>query len=512
MNRLVPVLLFLGFAFLCLGFVFARAVPGMPITWVFFGLAVVALIAAVFKDIRFWKEILTQRATKQGMNVATLTLIVIGILGAVNYLAFRHNKKIDTTREKLYSLSPQSKDVARSFNDDLKVIAFFDESRPDIRQDKQKFKELVSLYESENPKLQVRWVDPVKRPDELQAYDVKTASAVVLEYKGKKGRIDEFTEQAFTNALLKLKREKNKVVYYLTGHGEVDFESSDVLGASSLKKYLTDAGYEVRKLNLLEKAEIPTDGEEIIIAGPKQAYLEKEVGAIRAYLKNGGRLFIALDPGVKSGLTGLLKEMGIDFRGNYILDLNGERIGVGPATAVGLNFSPTSDITKNFPGQGRTVAIFHIASQLKPLASKPEGVNVDEIVKSSEYSFTKPELKTGEVRFVEGKDEKGPLTIAATVNGKFKDGKEFDAVVYGDSDFMTNRMVDTLANRDLVMNSISFLAKDLDQVNIRPKSSNAAPVTITKVQGVFIWYGLLFALPLAVIMAGSVVYFRRRAA
>jgi ABC-type uncharacterized transport system involved in gliding motility auxiliary subunit len=48
--------------------------------------------------------------TQYGTNSIVMTLIVIGILGMVNFLGKKHHKRVDLTSAQLYSLSDQSKE------------------------------------------------------------------------------------------------------------------------------------------------------------------------------------------------------------------------------------------------------------------------------------------------------------------------------------------------------------------------------------------------------------------
>ena len=41
-------------------------------------------------------------------------------------------------------------------------------------------------------------------------------TAVSLEYNGHKTMFEDFTEQGFTNAIIKVTREKNKTIYFVT--------------------------------------------------------------------------------------------------------------------------------------------------------------------------------------------------------------------------------------------------------------------------------------------------------
>ncbi len=517
MSKLGKILLFVGLVFLVMWFVSMRALSGnlLPFVWVLLGLGVLSIIAAFVKDFRFFVELSGQRTTKHGLNMGVLVLIVMAILIGVNFIGYRHVKKIDYTKEGLHSLSDQTKNILKSLSGEMLVHAFYTDNK-DGGANQQKFKDLVEMYSSYSPKVKYVFVNPIKKPEEAKAFDVNVDGAIVIEYKGKKNKFDEPTEQAFTNAIIRVTREKNKVVYFMNGHGERDLESAEVDGAQNFKKYVSDSGYDIKPFNFVETAEIPADAAVLIIAGPKQPFLDPEIRSLKDFLYRGGKLFLALDPGTRTNLAGLTKTIGVEFKNNYILDQLGQMVGGGGATAVGYVYSTTNEVTKGFK---QAMTIFHIASQLKVAPGKPDAIQVEEIVKSSPASFTKGELKQGEAKFIQGKDEKGPLTIVASVQGKMKkddpkqpEAGEFSAIISGDSDFISNQLIDTQLNHDLAVNAVAFLAKDKELVSIRPKTSEGTALTITQTQSTVLYYGLVFLLPLLIFFSGSFVWFRRRMA
>jgi ABC-type uncharacterized transport system involved in gliding motility auxiliary subunit len=517
MSKLGQILLFVGLVFLVLWFVSMRAFSGslLPFVWVLLGLGVACVVAAIFKDIKFFVELSGQRTTKHGLNLGVLVVIVTAVLVAVNFIGFRHPKKFDYTKEKLHSVSDQTKSVVKNLDSDLIVRGFFADNQAEAAGEKAKFKDLADLYSAESPKVRVSFINPMKRPDEAKASEITTSGTVAMEYKGRKAKFDDLTEQGFTNAIIKITRGTNKIIYFVTGHGERSIEGSDVSGAQNLKKYLTDSSYDVKPLSFLEKPQVPDDAAVVIIAGPQTAFFQPELSALKDYLYKGGKLFIALDPGSKTNLSSfILENLGIEFKNNYILDQLGQMVGGGAATAVGIVYSSTNDITKHF----NAMTLFHMASQLKISKDKSASVTIDELVKSSPKSFSKTEIRGDKVRFEEGKDEMGPLTIVAQAMGKLKDetGKpaatEFQAVVAGDSDFLTNQLIDTQLNHDLALNVVSSLAKDKELVSISPRTAQGSSVTITQVQSTILYYGLVFILPLSMFFAGGAVWYRRRTA
>src|SRR4051812_46752415 len=60
-----------------------------------------------------------------GINVALQLLVVIFIIGAINFISFRHFHRWDFTRDQKYALSPQTKNLLGSLQKPVKAIVYF---------------------------------------------------------------------------------------------------------------------------------------------------------------------------------------------------------------------------------------------------------------------------------------------------------------------------------------------------------------------------------------------------
>jgi ABC-type uncharacterized transport system involved in gliding motility auxiliary subunit len=84
--------------------------------------------------------------------------------------------------------------------------------------------------------------------------------------------------------------------------------------------------------------------------------------------------------------------------------------------------------------------------------------------------------------------------------------------VFGDSDFATNEHLDGLRNRDLFVNSINWLAGDVEQITVRPNVSRASSFAMSQEEFRRIQYLSLFVLPEAIAVFGVVSWWLRRRA
>src|SRR5438309_2979505 len=84
-----------------------------------------------------------RRSTQYGTNTVVMTVIVIGILGMINFVGKRHHKRVDLTSAKLYSLSDQTRKVVKDLKNEVKIFHFAKESNPAIH-------DLLTEYKSIN--------------------------------------------------------------------------------------------------------------------------------------------------------------------------------------------------------------------------------------------------------------------------------------------------------------------------------------------------------------------------
>lgn len=469
------------------------------------------VLLAVAFDYKMYVEFLSMRTTKHGMNMGAMILIVLVFVVCINYLANRHNKSWDLTQEKLNSLSEQSEQLAKGLKETVEFKVFTrGESAPE---EKQRVRQTLQQYTDVTPQIKVRYINPYVDAALAMEYlnglpDRDTAPTVVFaEHKGKKIRVDRpFDEAAVTGALIKATRQGEAKIYFIKGHGEKDIDGDSDQSLRELARTLTESSFIVESLNLIDRKEIPKDAAVVAIVGPAMPYLESELQWLRDYVKQGGRILIALDPGQRHGLANLTKTLGVEFQNNYVITTQ-PVVGGGPAMILGRTFDLASGITRSFP-QGSSISLFYLTSEVTSAPGKPDSIVVSELVKSDASAFTVVDVRKPLAEKPQGK----VVTLAVVASGTVEpDSKAFEAVVFGDSDFMINRSLLAGINKDLALNAFAELANQKDLLSIRPKLPKGSTLILTRYSSL----GLLMftiALPLFLLITSGVVWFRRRGA
>jgi gliding motility-associatede transport system auxiliary component len=472
MGKLTPVMAIIGLVLIAVSVVFN------------FG-----AIVGVFKN----------RQGKLGANTIILLVAVLALVVVANFLGYRHHKRFDLTTEGLYSISEQTKKVAANLSKDVKVIYF--------NKDETQFSDLMREYKYAGSRISYERVDPQKSPGLVRQYKPKREGDIAVVAGDRTEIISSGTEQAVTNAILKVTRDTVKTVCFVEGHGEKPLsDTQGPTGYGTAEQRLKDENFQVKTVLLAREQQVPSECAALVVAGPKNSITPPETAMIGKYLDGGGKAMLLLDPETKPELDDVLKSWGIEAADNIAIDATGrgQLVGAGPTAPLVFDYGSHS-ITKDFT---RTLTVFPEARSLK--ITNGAGANVSPLLKTSEASFAKDKIPTGpEIPFDEAKDQKGPLTLGAA-GSKNASGKESRLVVIGDSDFATNGAFKFQSNGDLFLNSINWLAEEEDLISIRPKSMTNRSVTMSESQ---LYTFLLFTvalMPLAVLGSGAYIWWKRR--
>ena len=181
LKRLVDFLAPLGFlvAVSALGWTrYGKTLPGGLRPYLIAALALVLLHLLLR-----WEDAtrgLGRRQLKYGTNTFVLVVVTLGLLGGANYLASRHTKRFDLTKDQRYSLSDQTRKVLAGLKDEVK-LTYFQRQR-----DMARGQDRLAEYQALSPKLKVEYVDPIQSPAKAQAYDVRAPWPVLVVEKGDK--------------------------------------------------------------------------------------------------------------------------------------------------------------------------------------------------------------------------------------------------------------------------------------------------------------------------------------
>src|SRR5215475_11909181 len=369
------------------------------------------------------------RQGKLSANTVVLSVAVLALVVVANFLGFRHHKRFDLTAEGLYSISDQTKKVVANLPKDVKVIYFSNEEN-------QQFSDLMKEYKYAGPRLTYERIDPNQRPEVARQYNLKRMRDIVVAAGERNETISDTSEQAVTNAILKVTRDKLKTVCFVEGHGEKSLSDTQASGYSTVEKRLKDENYQLKTVLLAREQQVPSECAALVVAGPKQALTPPEAAMIGKYLDGGGKAMLMLDPETDPQLGDVLKTWNIQAVDNIAIDASGrgQLVGAGPQAPLITEYG-SHTITKDF---GRTMSVFPLARAIK-VTGGAGGSNVSPLLTTSENSFAKDKITPGQqIKLEPDKDQKGPLILGAAASRSVAAKTEARLVVIGDSDFAMN--------------------------------------------------------------------------
>ncbi len=475
-------------------------------------LCVLALVASLSG----YRDLWGQRTTRYGLNALVMIVLILGVIGLVEAVSYRHNWRADLTENRRYSLAPQTIKVLQELPVPVKATAFFRLDQPG----KRTTEELLRQYASRaDGKFTWDFVDPDRNPIAARQYAIESYGTVVLEAMTRGGqqkqeKVLDAEEEKLTNALIRVTREGKRTIYFVKGHGEKELSGSDPAALSQVKAAIEKLNYEVKELLLAREPKVPADAAILVLAGPQKDLLPTEVDALSNYIAAAGKVLFMVDPFQAPGLTALLERYGLGLGNNLIIDISplSRLNNFGPGVPIVIDY-PSHPITRGF----RAFTIFPEARTVTVKEKPPEGVSVHALARTSAESWAarnQEAIRRGQISRESG-DPIGPLTIAAvaTVDAKAgaddRKGGKARLVVIGDSDFVSNRIFNFEGNSDFFLNTVSWLAEEENLIAIRPRENRPSPIFLSDIQRLAF---LLVppAIPLAMIVASVATWWRKR--
>jgi ABC-type uncharacterized transport system involved in gliding motility auxiliary subunit len=473
-----------------------------------------------------WRQVAAfarRRQTRYGAVATSGVVLALGIVIAVNYILSRQNVRWDLTAAGQYSLSDQTRRVLESLQSPIGVLVFARE------EEFPRFRDRLGEYEYVSSQVSVEYVDVDRNPLRARQYDVQSYGTIVFEYEGRVERVVSSSEQELTNALIKAVEGEERTVYFVQGHGERDPADSEREGYSTLVEALQRDNLAVETVVLAQTGAVPDDATVLVIAGPETDLLPSEADLVRAWLDEGGKLLLLLDPPDAAdeagapNLVALAAEWGMEMGTDVVVDASGvgQLLGTDASVPVAASYPPHA-ITDGF----NLLTAFPLARSVRPVAGGVEGRIAEAFVETSPRSWAEhdlSELAGGEVALDEDAgDVPGPVPIAAAVSmvidAAAGDDAETDAgdppqarvAVFGDSDFAANGAVGIQGNSDLALNALNWLAEQDNLIAIRPREPEDRRITLTADQQARIYWLALLMIPGAIFGVGVYTWWNRR--
>jgi ABC-type uncharacterized transport system involved in gliding motility auxiliary subunit len=308
-------------------------------------------------------------------------------------------------------------------------------------------------------------------------------------------------------ALLKLTRDKPRVVGFLTGHGERKPLGEANADLGRFVQGLSDEGIRSIELNLNEQATIPSNIDLLVIASPQILFSENEVTRITQWIDEGGAVLGLTDPNSVSWLEPLKNTLGVFQLAGTLVDATGQGLGVGDPSFVAITRYPEHELLKGFS----LTTLFPQSVAWAKIENN--AFHAQSLLRSGERSWTETGNIKNDIAFSAAEAEiPGPhdLALALTRLSPRPDRAEQRIVLLGDGDFLSNTYLGNAGNRALGVRIINWLVADDALIDLTPAQAPDRILKLTRTKLAVIGFGFLFALPLLMVVIGFWIVWRRK--
>jgi len=475
------------------------------------------------------------------LNLVLQAVLVVSFFGGLNYVAKNHVWRFDLTKQRKFSLSPETLSYIKNLDRPVHIVITLS-SESENAEVRGLIDEYVYTTE-EHPtgRITKEKLDVYQNRRRSEELGVDQADIIVL-LSGNRRRIvtvselytmkakqrDSFLgEQVLTAAILDVSEPTRQKVYFLEGHAELRVDDADAQrGLSGLRDNLRLRNFEVETLNLTVARAIPADAALLVSVRPKNGYSRQEQELLRQYLApNAGRLILFLEPGISTaalGIDDLLLDWGVLVHNDIIVDPEpGSMAENGDLLLWAFSDHPITRTLHEYPqplrlGSARTV-------MPDPGRSLGGGLNTVTLAATSksawgERDFRSPAnfdrgIDTRPIPGMEPPDRLG--VIVASERLAVRDNLPFSVrggklVVFGTGDLVSNSRIDQV-NFAVFLNAVNWTVDRDRQLSVAPRPIERFQLTLSAADFNRLRYALLLVLPGAGLLLGLLVYWTRRA-
>jgi ABC-type uncharacterized transport system involved in gliding motility auxiliary subunit len=428
-------------------------------------------------------------------------VLLIAIVASILYLTRDVKTEWDFTHGKRNTLSEASLDVLDEISGPVTITAFATtrDSEGNLRE---KIQEFIAPYQRANENVSLTFVDPREDPGRAKKAGVRVDGELVVEVNGRSENLDTLTEQELTNLLVRLMRSSEQLIVALDGHGEGRLNKPANFDLGELGARLEAQGFRTGTVNFAVAQDIPDNASALVIASPRVNLLPGEVNRIKRYLEKGGNLLWLIDYESLRGMEPVADFLGLDLIDGVVIDpaAGSQRL---PPT-ISLAYAYAEHIVTNRLNSTNTVYPF-----ARRIAANEDSLfQFTPLVEVADNGW----LETSglmNAKFDRDSDVRGPIAVSAALEREVGDSKQ-RIVVMGSGRSLTNEYVGMLGNMDLGINILNWLAGEDRLIIIQPKSRIDLALDLSQGALTAISFGFLILLPIGFLVAGGLIWWKRR--
>lgn len=455
---------------------------------------------------------------------SSITVVIgIALTVVVNLIVSQLPTKytsFDITANQLYTITDQTKEMLGNLTEDVTIYVLSSEDNADTT-----VAQTLKGYEEESSHVKVEYIDPLVNPQFASSYSTTNLSqnSLIVETSKRykvisysdmyETEIDYSTysqnvtgydgEGQLTSAIAYCTSNDMPKVYMITGHNEYTLDSGFT---TALEKENID--YET--ISLMEYDAIPEDAECIIIHAPEKDFSEDDANKVIEYLNNGGKALITTEyvDTQMPNFEKILSEFGLTIQSGYAVDTN-----AGNYYQTPIYLLPNVEYSDETTGltESHTYVMAPYAEGIAVPDVDVENITYTKLLTTSESSLLKTDVKNAASFEKEEGDIDGPLCIGVKAEKTLDSGSAV-LYVFSSAQFFTDNVDNAVSgnNKTLFTNIMSTIASHDVSVSVPVKSYSYDNLTASTKDVVLFETVVVILIPLALIIIGFVIWFKRR--
>ena len=467
-----------------------------------------------------------RRKMRAGGYATMVAALTIAVAVAANLMVSNlpaSMTKWDMTENGVYTLSEQSEEVAAGLDKEVTIYHIAQKGAEDSILVK-----FLDQYSALSPNIKVKTIDPDVYPNFASQYtqeQLYNNSLIVVcgdnsryvsyydifktTYTSDYSASTDFDgEGALTSAVAYVTSENLPKVYVLSGHGEPGLP--DAITHALEQQNLTVES----SLVLMSQESVPEDADAVIIYAPQSDLSQEDAQKLKDYIAAGGKILLATnDTGEEMpNLQSVTEEFGLSAKPGMVFDGDASYVATYPMYL--LPEMVQHDITSPLI-EGGYVVLAPAAHALETAETLPEGVTVTPLLSTSDQGYNKADSLTIETLEKKEGDETGTFDIAAAAEKTVSDEENAEParLVWFGAAQMLDTQVDAMtagANSDLVVNAAAWLCDKQDSISIHAKSLDMEYLTVPAGARAVLSAVTIVVIPAAFLIAGILVWKRRK--
>ena len=458
---------------------------------------------------------------RRGVFNSSFVVIGLAIVVAVNVFANQlpeKAKSVDLTSQNLYTLTDDSVNLVKDLKQDVTLYVLSSEKSADDT-----VARTLSNYEDASSHIKVEYIDPAVSPNFYASYtDTAPSDGSIIVVCGNTSKvvsssdlyqydIDYSTytqtksaydgEGQLTSAISYVTSEDLPKVYTITGHGETALDDT-------FKSALEKMNISVEDLTLLQEEAIPEDAAAVIINGPTSDFSADDAAKISTYLAGGGKLIVTTAYNKTEdtpNFDGILSAYDIQVTNGLVMDSDSSHYYQYPFYLLPdvASATQTSKVSN--------YVFMPYAQALTNAGAHPDTITWTDLLTTSDNAYVKTDISNITTFEKESGDQSGKFTLAVNVTDS-ESGADITVVASvlafsNDADSIVSGQ-----NLALFKGIASTFASSDSAVSIDAKPYTYTTLSVNQSVAIMSETLLVMVLPVALIVIGIVIWYRRRRA